>query len=71
MARVVVAVDNRTKKDYTSVGHKTNTWQEFTCGWGASFINITVTYPIYKVMFRQVGIRLVNFCLPKIISTIF
>ncbi|XP_059490553.1 mitochondrial nicotinamide adenine dinucleotide transporter SLC25A51 [Neocloeon triangulifer] len=28
-------------------------WQEFACGWGAAFINITVTYPINKVMFRQ------------------
>lgn len=30
-----------------------NTTREFVCGWGASFINICVTYPIYKVMFRQ------------------
>lgn len=28
--------------------------QEFVCGWGASFINIAVTYPVYKIMFRQV-----------------
>lgn len=28
--------------------------QEFVCGWGASFINISVTYPVYKIMFRQV-----------------
>lgn len=28
--------------------------QEFVCGWGASFINIAITYPLYKVMFRQV-----------------
>lgn len=27
---------------------------EFICGWGAAFINITVTYPIYKIIFRQV-----------------
>ncbi|XP_055305445.1 mitochondrial nicotinamide adenine dinucleotide transporter SLC25A51 [Sitodiplosis mosellana] len=27
--------------------------QEFVCGWGASFINISVTYPVYKIMFRQ------------------
>lgn len=26
---------------------------EFICGWGAAFINITVTYPIYKIIFRQ------------------
>lgn len=30
--------------------------QEFVCGWGASFINIAITYPLYKVMFRQVGL---------------
>lgn len=29
--------------------------QEFVCGWGASFINIAITYPLYKVMFRQVS----------------
>jgi len=29
-------------------------WEEFFCGWGAAFINITVTFPINKVMFRQV-----------------
>lgn len=28
--------------------------QEFVCGWGASFINIGITYPVYKIMFRQV-----------------
>lgn len=32
-----------------------DSFREFTCGWGASFINIAVTYPIYKVMFRQVS----------------
>lgn len=26
---------------------------EFVCGWGAAFINITITFPINKVMFRQ------------------
>lgn len=31
-----------------------NSFCEFACGWGASFINICVTYPIHKVMFRQV-----------------
>lgn len=28
-------------------------WRTFACGWGAAFINITVTYPIYKTIFRQ------------------
>lgn len=27
--------------------------REFACGWGAAFVNITVTYPIYKMIFRQ------------------
>lgn len=30
-------------------------WREFVCGWGAAFINIAVTFPINKVMFRQVS----------------
>lgn len=28
-------------------------WQEFACGWGAAFVNVTVTYPINKLIFRQ------------------
>lgn len=30
-------------------------WQrpEFVCGWGAAFVNISLTFPINKVMFRQ------------------
>lgn len=46
------------KKEIIGNGTTTKTnrnLQEFTCGWGASFINISVTYPIYKVMFRQVA----------------
>ncbi|XP_063848585.1 uncharacterized protein LOC135093329 isoform X3 [Scylla paramamosain] len=27
--------------------------REFVCGWGAAFINITVTFPMNKIMFRQ------------------
>ncbi|XP_061184866.1 mitochondrial nicotinamide adenine dinucleotide transporter SLC25A51-like [Saccostrea echinata] len=32
---------------------------EFVCGWGSAFVNITVTFPINKVMFRQqlLGVR--------------
>lgn len=29
-------------------------WKEFACGWSAAFINITITYPINKIIFRQV-----------------
>ena len=27
--------------------------REFLCGWGSAFINITMTYPLYKTIFRQ------------------
>lgn len=30
-----------------------NDSREFVCGWGAQFINIIVTFPVNKVMFRQ------------------
>lgn len=29
-------------------------FKEFMCGWGAAVINVTVTYPINKIIFRQV-----------------
>ncbi|KAM8703923.1 hypothetical protein ACLKA7_008535 [Drosophila subpalustris] len=28
-------------------------WEEFACGCGSAFVNIAVTYPIYKIIFRQ------------------
>ncbi|TDG48421.1 hypothetical protein AWZ03_005166 [Drosophila navojoa] len=28
-------------------------WEEFACGCGSAFVNICVTYPIYKLIFRQ------------------
>ncbi|XP_015516440.1 mitochondrial nicotinamide adenine dinucleotide transporter SLC25A51 [Neodiprion lecontei] len=28
--------------------------REFACGWGAAVINVTVTYPINKIIFRQI-----------------
>ena len=34
----------------------TNDAREFLCGWGAAVINVTVTYPVNKVIFRQVKI---------------
>lgn len=33
-------------------------WREFACGWGAAFINVTVTYPVNKLIFRQVHFKL-------------
>ncbi|XP_066149431.1 mitochondrial nicotinamide adenine dinucleotide transporter SLC25A52 [Euwallacea fornicatus] len=37
-------------------------WQEFVCGWGAAVINVSVTYPINKLIFRQMlhGIKVQN-----------
>lgn len=29
-------------------------WREFACGWGAAVANISITYPINKIIFRQV-----------------
>lgn len=29
-------------------------WREFACGWGAAVINVGCTYPINKMIFRQV-----------------
>ncbi|XP_056630695.1 mitochondrial nicotinamide adenine dinucleotide transporter SLC25A51 [Diorhabda carinulata] len=29
-------------------------WREFFCGWGAAIINVTLTYPINKLIFRQI-----------------
>lgn len=51
---------DRTRNKYQShlvAGHHIPSpeWREFLCGWGAAFINITVTFPINKVMFRQVN----------------
>ncbi|KAG5896532.1 hypothetical protein JTB14_020505 [Gonioctena quinquepunctata] len=34
------------------LSHRIN-WKEFACGWGAAFINVSVTYPINKLIFRQ------------------
>lgn len=43
-----------------------NDAREFVCGWGAAVINVTVTYPINKIIFRQVSISEIveinNFC---------
>lgn len=36
-------------------------YKEFMCGWGSALINITVTYPINKVIFRQVRRNFPNF----------
>lgn len=37
-------------------------WREFACGWGAAVINVGCTYPINKMIFRQMlhGINIYN-----------
>lgn len=37
-----------------------NDVREFVCGWGSAVINITVTYPINKIIFRQVKYFTIN-----------
>ncbi|XP_022249519.1 solute carrier family 25 member 51-like [Limulus polyphemus] len=41
-------------------GKHQDDFKEFLCGWGAAFINISLTFPINKVIFRQMldGIHL-------------
>lgn len=31
-----------------------NDLKEFVCGWGAAVINVSITFPINKIIFRQV-----------------
>lgn len=31
-----------------------NDFKEFVCGWGAAVINVSITFPINKIIFRQV-----------------
>lgn len=31
-----------------------NDFKEFVCGWGAAVINVSITFPINKIVFRQV-----------------
>lgn len=35
-------------------------YREFLCGWLSAGINITVTYPLYKTIFRQVRTSLIE-----------
>lgn len=48
-----VGLVNYDKSKFKGALH-TFDWREFACGWGAAFVNITATYPIYKMIFRQV-----------------
>ncbi|XP_065898190.1 mitochondrial nicotinamide adenine dinucleotide transporter SLC25A51-like [Dysidea avara] len=40
------------RRDETTAGI-TRTYKEFFCGWGASLVNVVVTFPVNKAMFRQ------------------
>ncbi|XP_050456787.1 mitochondrial nicotinamide adenine dinucleotide transporter SLC25A51 [Cataglyphis hispanica] len=39
---------------YSVLRIKRDDLKEFICGWGAAVINVTVTFPINKVIFRQI-----------------
>lgn len=47
-------MDIADKKSPLSNPFQTFDYREFLCGWGSAFINITLTYPLYKTIFRQV-----------------
>lgn len=34
-----------------------NDCKEFVCGWGAAVINVSITFPINKIIFRQVCVK--------------
>lgn len=42
-------------KSYYAVFIENIQYKDFMCGWGAAFCNITITYPINKIIFRQVS----------------
>lgn len=50
MSNTEVPVEVVNVKDRLAEVH----WKEFMCGWGAACINITITYPINKIIFRQI-----------------
>lgn len=47
-------VTSRKLSLYSILKIKRDDFNEFICGWGAAVINVTVTFPINKVIFRQV-----------------
>lgn len=51
-----VPMENKRLLPYTAAkqfGLQTRDYREFICGWGAAVINVCITFPINKVMFRQ------------------
>lgn len=38
----------------STVPHPHGDWREFLCGLSSAFVNITITYPINKIIFRQI-----------------
>lgn len=36
-------------------------WKEFVCGGGSAFCNIIISYPLNKLIFRQVSLYSYNF----------
>ena len=38
----------------SSLSLNNNDFKEFVCGWGAAVINVSITFPINKIIFRQI-----------------
>ncbi|CRL01950.1 CLUMA_CG015275, isoform A [Clunio marinus] len=55
-----VYMDIADKKSPLVNPFRTFDYREFLCGWGSAFVNITLTYPLYKTIFRQMlhGIKI-------------
>lgn len=51
--KMSVAMAENSHEYNFSVSKKLKECEEFVCGWGSAFINIMITFPINKVMFRQ------------------
>ncbi|GBM19750.1 Solute carrier family 25 member 51 [Araneus ventricosus] len=43
----------RISQENPKIALQSKKYEEFICGWGSAFINIVITFPINKVMFRQ------------------
>lgn len=51
--KMSVAMEKNSHSYNISGLKKLKDYEEFICGWGSAFINIMITFPINKVMFRQ------------------
>ena len=63
-AEVSLAGENSYSSSSTDIGAvlkpNANDMREFICGWGSAVINTSVTYPINKIIFRQVSVSFIK-----------